>query len=78
MWNRGTEKQLCCSMGMKVVSLLKILLIRMKFDSTVVLRTKKDLFLADKGNKQKFINMLGDHLEQNGCTAHHAAGNADV
>ena len=39
---------------------------------------KKEQFLANKTNKQKFINMLGDQLENSKCKVHHASGDADL
>ena len=33
--------------------------------------------MANKKNKQQFINILGQKLEDAGCTVHHAVGNAD-
>ena len=38
---------------------------------------KKEVFLANKKNKQRFINILGQKLEDAGCTVHHALGHAD-
>ena len=34
--------------------------------------------MLSKENKQKFINMLGDHLLKNNCTVIHARGDADT
>ena len=48
------------------------------FDPTMVLQTKKDEFLSNTKNKQRFINMLGFRLEAIGCQVHHAKGDADV
>ena len=39
---------------------------------------KKEQFLTNKTNKQKFINMLGDQLENSKCKVHHAPGDADL
>ncbi len=39
---------------------------------------KKEHFLANNTNKQELINMLGNQLEQNKCTVHHAPGDADL
>ena len=38
---------------------------------------KKEVFLANKKNKQRFINILGQKLEDAGCTVCHAVGDAD-
>jgi len=46
------------------------------FASDMVLKSKKDEFLANKSNKQKFINLLIDKLEMAGCTTDHATGDA--
>ena len=33
--------------------------------------------MANKKNKQLFFNILGQKLEDAGCTVHHAVGDAD-
>ena len=38
---------------------------------------KKEVFLANKRNKQRFIKILGKRLEDAGCTVLHAVGDAD-
>ena len=38
---------------------------------------KKDIFLANKSNKHRFIQMLSECLEQAGCQCIHASGDAD-
>ena len=43
----------------------------------MVLQTKKEEFLTNPKNKQRFINMLGSRLEGEGCHVHHAEGDAD-
>lgn len=48
------------------------------FDVTMALQTKKEEFLSNSQNKQRFINMLGSRLEAVGCEVHHAKGDADV
>ena len=48
------------------------------FTSDMQLTMKKDLFLANKTNKQQFIKMVGDHLEMKKCEVHHAPGDADL
>ena len=35
------------------------------------------MFLANKGNKQRFIDMLGQKLEEEGCEVHYSEGDAD-
>jgi hypothetical protein len=39
---------------------------------------KKEHFLANKNNKQRFINMLGKELKKQHCQVYHAVGDADV
>ena len=39
---------------------------------------KKDNFLANSKNKQRFINMLSRFLQEDNCPTYHAAGDADV
>ena len=39
---------------------------------------KEDVFLRNKQNKQRFINMLSEKLKEAGCDNIHAAGDADV
>ena len=48
------------------------------FDLSMALQSGKDEFLSNKENKQRFIHMLSDKLEQVGCKAHHASGDADL
>ena len=48
------------------------------FDSSMVDKVKKEEFLANKVNKQKFILHLGERLQQSGCTVNHAEGDADL
>ena len=52
--------------------------IEVKFQEDVALAIRKEVFLAKKKNKQRFINILGQKLEDTGCTVHHAVGNADL
>ena len=42
------------------------------FDCAVVAKLKKDDFIANKANKQRFINLLGTKLELSGCIVIHA------
>jgi hypothetical protein len=48
------------------------------FTEEMVFVSKKDEFLSNKGNKQRFINLLSDHLEQAGACVKHAGGDADL
>ena len=42
------------------------------------LSKKKELFLSNQENKQDFVNLLGLHLKDKGCTVTHAPDDADV
>ena len=48
------------------------------FEKNMVAKLKTDEFLANKANKQRFINHLGDRLQRSGCTVIHATGDADL
>ena len=48
-----------------------------KLQENMALVLKKEVVLADKKNRQRFINILGQKLEDAGFTVHHAAGDAD-
>ena len=48
------------------------------FTSSMALQTKKEEFLSNKHNKQRFIALLSQTLEQAGCEIHQARGDADV
>ena len=48
------------------------------FSSDMIMKSKKEAFLSNKDNKQRFIKLLSDRLEEVGCTTHHADGDADV
>ena len=39
---------------------------------------KKDDFLANPKNKQRFINILSRFLQEDNCPTYHAEGDADV
>ena len=39
---------------------------------------KKEQFLANRLNKQRFIVMLSEELKKNNCEVHHASGDADL
>ena len=44
----------------------------------MIAKLKKEEFLANKENKQKFIHQLGNKLQQSGCSTIHAEGDADL
>ena len=44
----------------------------------MALETKKEEFLSNKYNKQRFLALLSQRLEQAGCETHKARGDADV
>ena len=48
------------------------------FEKDMVAKLKKDEFLSNKANKQRFINHLGDRLQRSGYTVIHATGDADL
>jgi len=48
------------------------------FDCNMVLKLKKEEFLRNTANKQRFINILGEKLEQSGYITIHSAGDADL
>ena len=52
--------------------------VEIKFDNKTPCRTKKEVFLSNQLNKQKFIHMLGRHLQEKGCNVEHADGDADL
>ena len=45
-------------------------------DTRVIM--KKDLFLANGQNKQRFILTLSEEFTKTNCDTHHASGNADL
>jgi len=49
-----------------------------QFTSDMVCTVRKDKFLSNNANKQRFIHMLGTKLEQQGCDVLHARADADV
>ena len=49
-----------------------------KFSSDMVFRSKKDEFLSNKVNKQRFIHLVAEKLEREGCITDHAKEDADV
>ena len=48
------------------------------FTRGMKLQTKKEQFLSNKENKQKFIDHLGDQLHSIGCQVIFATGDADL
>ena len=48
------------------------------FDSDMVLKLKKDVFLSNTANKQRLIKLLGERLQLSGCNIIHAPGDADL
>ena len=48
------------------------------FASGMMIKSKKDEFLNNKANKQRFIHYLSDNLERAGCRVDHAKDDADV
>ena len=44
----------------------------------MVLVSKNDEFLSNKGNKQQFAHLLSDHMEQAGVCVKHAGRYADL
>jgi len=47
-------------------------------DGAMLAKLKKEDFLSNKENKQKFINLLSGKLELSGSTTLHAEGDADL
>ena len=50
----------------------------MHFASGMIIKSKKDEFLNNKANKQRFIRYLSDNLERPGCSVDHAKDDGDV
>ena len=48
------------------------------FASGMMIKSKKDEFLNNKANKQRFIHYLSDNLERAGCSVDNAKDDADV
>ena len=44
----------------------------------MTITSKKEEFLTNNINKQRFIHLLNDNLERAGCITYHATGDADV
>lgn len=51
---------------------------KIQFTGITPCKTKKELFLANQDNKQKFLSFLGDKMQEAGCTVIHSAGDADL
>ena len=49
-----------------------------KFSGSMVLQGRKEDFLSNKENKQRFIMLLSDHLTHHGCHTEHARADADL
>ena len=47
------------------------------FTKDMKLAVSKEVFLSNKKNKQKFIHMLGNELQMNGCSIFHEKADAD-
>ena len=52
--------------------------VTVQFTSSMALQTKKEEFLSNEQNKQRFIILLSQRSEQSGCEIHQARGDADV
>ena len=48
------------------------------FEENNILSTRKELFLSNDKNKQRFITKLGENLAEGGCGVFHAVGDADT
>ena len=48
------------------------------FESSMKFNSRKDDFLSNKENKQRFINLLSNHLERHGCHIENARADADL
>ncbi|XP_076040893.1 uncharacterized protein LOC143025304 [Oratosquilla oratoria] len=48
------------------------------FGGDMIIQSKKEDFLNNKTNKQRFIHFLSDKLERAGCSTEHAKHDADV
>ena len=48
------------------------------FTADMPVTMKKEQFLANRQNKQRFIYMLSEELQKRSCMAHHAPGDADL
>ena len=50
----------------------------MHFASGMMIKSKKDEFLNNKANKQRFIHYLSDNLDSAGWSVDHAKYDSDV
>ena len=48
------------------------------FTSSIALQTKKEEFLSNKHNTQRFVALLSQRLEQAGCEIYQAIEDTDV
>ena len=48
------------------------------FTADMPVTMKKEQFLANMHNKQRFSFMLSEELKKNNCEEHHASGDADL
>jgi len=48
------------------------------FVSDMTMNMKKEMFLGNSTNKQRFIHMLSDQIQANGIQTYHAEGDADL
>ncbi|MCG8032824.1 MAG: hypothetical protein JAZ03_11705 [Candidatus Thiodiazotropha taylori] len=51
---------------------------KVNFSSDMVITSRKEEFLANQDNKQRFIHLLSEKLLDAGCTVYQAKGDADV
>ena len=49
-----------------------------QFSGSMIFNGRKEDFLSNKENKQRFITLLCDHLERHGCHTEHARADADL
>ena len=50
----------------------------MHFASGMMIKSKKNDFLNNEANKQRFIPYLSDNIESTGCSVDHEKHDADV
>ena len=51
---------------------------KVTFNHSMKLQLKKDVFLSNIQNKQRFLDLLGEHLAMHGSEIANATGDADV
>jgi len=49
-----------------------------QLSGSMVFNGRKDIFLSNKENKQRFLTLLSDKLEHHGCQTKHASADADL